>query len=224
MRKLTKTTIAIALSIGTTFTGISYAQAADTSIGETALSDSLAFTKKEASDRDMVMLLLTGTGPLADAHPEVVHDLGFVEDRPKPTPEVAEQFADYFLSVNPDFRERVADPVLSGNPLEVEAGLKAVTQMSRDTFETLKREAAEDRATPYGSGNIGLWHDAAAAAEVLVNGAIYANVAVATMFVVAGAVAAVVVLAYNFENDSMSPIEREHTIATLTHELQKING
>lgn len=86
MRKLTKTTIAIALSIGTTFTGISYAQAADTSIGETALSDSLASTKKEASDRDMVMLLLTGTGPLADAHPEVVHDLGFVEDRPKPTP------------------------------------------------------------------------------------------------------------------------------------------
>lgn len=114
--------------------------------------------------------------------------------------------------------------MLSGNPLEVEAGLKAVTQMSRDTFETLKREAAEERATPYGSGNIGLWHDAVAAAEVLVNGAIYANVAVATMFVVAGAVAAVVVLAYNFENDSMSPIEREHTIATLTHELQKING
>ena len=67
MRKFPKSTIAIALAIGTTFTGISYAQAKDASnpesrSGESALANSLTSTKQNASDKDMVLLLLTGTG------------------------------------------------------------------------------------------------------------------------------------------------------------------
>lgn len=71
-----------------------------------------------------------------------------------------------------------------------------------------------------------MWHDAITATEVLANSAVYANVAVATMAVVAGAAVAVVtlVLDYSFENKQVSPIEREHTIASLTHDLRNIES
>lgn len=231
MRKLSKVAIAVAITVSAACSGIAYAQTSHADQvtqqqDEARLADGLNSTRQESTNKNLVMLLLTGTGPMADAHPEVVDDLGFKKVREKPAPEQAEKFADYFLKENPTFQTEVAEPVLSGNPLKVEKGLKNVTKMSQETFDHISKDKSNPTIDFYGSGHVGLWHDAITAAEVLANGAIYANAVVATQLAVAGAavVVVVIVLDYNFTSDKMSPIEREHTIANLTNSLHDIEN
>ncbi|MBG9332108.1 hypothetical protein I4J47_12590 [Corynebacterium belfantii] len=108
----------------------------------------------------------------------------------------------------------------------MEKGLKNVTKMSQETFDHISKDKSNPTIDFYSSGHVGLWHDAITAAEVLANGAIYANAVVATQLAVAGAAVAVVVIVldYNFTSDKMSPIEREHTIANLTNSLHDIEN
>ncbi|WP_130840112.1 hypothetical protein [Corynebacterium neomassiliense] len=220
-KRITVTIVASSLLVGC---GAAHAQGVEKG-SEKASVESVA-NKQSVNDKDLVMLLLTGTGSLADSHPNVVRDLGFSDDREKPTPEAAGDFADYFLAEHSDFHDDVAEPVISGDPRRVEEALKDVTSMSRATIDHVDSKVEQPQVSDYKwKGHVGLWHDAITAAEALANGVVYANVAVATMLVVAGAAAAVatVVLAYNFNSDKVSKFDREQQIAKLTQELKKMS-
>lgn len=74
--------IAVAITVSAACSGIAYAQTSHADQvtqqqDEARLADGLNSTRQESTNKNLVMLLLTGTGPMADAHPEVVDDLGF---------------------------------------------------------------------------------------------------------------------------------------------------
>lgn len=76
-----------------------------------------------ASDRDLLILLLTGTGPIAEAHPELPVELGFSET-PMPINEQGLALVtDTFIAKYPKYMGVWSPAIKSGDPVKINQGL-----------------------------------------------------------------------------------------------------
>ncbi len=204
--------------------GISSAQASVSSIVTTKKSD---FQGKYSAE-DALRLLLAGIGPLAESNPRLLSLLGFAADRPVPSLAEVDPIVTDFLAYYPGFKSEVLPKLRSGKPRSVEAALATFTEKFYDYLnyrKAITNPEEQPQVTPYGCGVT--WTCAAVAAFVVANGALYANVAVATFVVVAGAAVLVllVVPGYLANKDYMTTagveeIGRDTAIAELTRALR----
>jgi len=145
----------------------------------------------------VLSMLFAGTGPLAEANPELLTYLGFAEERGEVDQVALDQLIVEFIAFDPAFSTETLPALQSGDPLRVEQGLESFT-LSVFNYLDVKYDIAEGNGEAAmraaGSGNVGAWNQVIAYAAALVNGALYANVAVATLAVVAGAAIFVVAI------------------------------
>lgn len=173
------------------------------------------------SDRELLYFLLAGQGPIADENPDLLKAMNFDPDKPH-TDEVAlDQVIDEYLAYSGSFPS-IKRSITSGNPAEVERGLKRfsddfVTYLKQSEYLVSMEE--QPGVTPYGF--CGGTACGAVVVLVLANGVVYANVAIATMALAAGAI---VTLAVYLEDDEVSPnpmseFERQEITARLARAL-----
>lgn len=184
--------------------------------------------KANYSDFDYASLLLTGTGRLAKAHPELVHQLGFDRLKGRAPQAQITTFINAFLKDSPTFHSTVVTPLRSGDPYQVDNALRRVTTLLKSH---LIRTGALRTVEPGGRNTADGWYKTrttvvtnfggAVNLGVLVNGGLYANVAVATEAVVAAAVVwlAGVFLTYQFDPSSQGAIDRQNMIAAFTKSM-----
>ncbi|MBP2266148.1 SdpC family antimicrobial peptide [Pseudarthrobacter sp. PvP004] len=216
--------VAMLLSLLLGPVGISSAQA---SVATTVSTKKTDF-RGNYSAEDALRLLLAGVGPLAESNPRLLSLLGFAADRPVPTLAEVDPIVQDFMAYYPGFSSEVLPKLRSGKLRSVEAGLATFTEKFYDYLAY--RKAITDpqdaqQVAPYGCGVTWTW--AAVAAFVVANGALYANVAVATLVVVAGGAVLVllVVPGYLANKDYMTTagveeIGRDTAIAELTRALR----
>ncbi|WP_407319280.1 hypothetical protein UQW22_02545 [Isoptericola halotolerans] len=179
------------------------------------------------SDEEVLEFLFAGVGPIAEAHPEAVDALGFAEVRPEVDREELDRLIEDYLEFYPQFSKQVRPAVLSGDPLRVEQGLRLLSKKFASLVEERTAGEAKDQFDESGSVSLqsvcsgpGGWACTIAYVVAVVNGAVYANVAGATM-----AVAALAVLwVYLEDGESMAmgdatAFEIQHRTAILTDAL-----
>lgn len=170
------------------------------------------------TDAELLEFLVAGQGPVAREHPELLGYLGFAEDKPVTPAGPMKRFTRDYLAADPDFHETVAVPVQSGDPEQVDAGLRQFSTelraVVREKIARSPKKAAATNAQAAGwtwrGANIAVYANAVAVA----NAGVYANVGVATFV---GAVLAV----WYLEDGSMtgSEIEVQTFVAELTDAL-----
>ncbi|TXR51583.1 hypothetical protein [Quadrisphaera setariae] len=183
------------------------------------------------SDTNIALLLLTGSGPAAKSHPEVLQKLGWNSVQKKFTQAQANDFVTKFLAATPQFHSAVAVPVQSGDPYAVKGALLAISSELHDfvkpddaAVSSLQASAAATSAK--GSyktrTNVVTNYQGAVNVAAVVNGGLYANVAVATEVAVAAAFVwlAAVVLTYKFDDSSLSAFDTDELTATVASDLK----
>lgn len=178
------------------------------------------------SDADIAQLLLTGTGPAANAHPSVVKLLGF--DRIKgraPEPKIR-AFVSAFLKGTPTFHRDVVAKIQSGDPYQTRAALGNITNELQTFLNTNNVHVYHADNSKMMSPDGWWWTvtngGVAVNVGAVVNGGLYANVAVATEVAVAAAVVwlAGVFLTYKFDPSSTDRLDHDMVVATITKDLR----
>lgn len=125
--KLTAWASSAVLVMGTVSVGASpaYALGSETELGSRAVAKHAGFDSRIASatDRDLLTLLLTGTGPIADAHPELPVELGFSRVPMDVDHEALELVTDTFVNRFSSFSTVWAPAIRSGDPIKINKGL-----------------------------------------------------------------------------------------------------
>lgn len=169
------------------------------------------------SDKDLLYFLLAGQGPIAEENPDLLKAMNFDPQKPYTDKSALDTVISEYLSYSKEY-PKIRQSLTSNNPHKVESGLKHFSDdfvrylKQSDRLVNLENKIA---VTPYGF--CGKTVCGAALAVVLANGLLYANVAVATMALAAGAV---VTLAVYLEDDESNPngmtdFERQEITARL---------
>lgn len=176
-------------------------------------SDTIA----KRSDKDLLYFLLAGQGPIAEENPDLLKAMNFDPQKPYTDNSALDTVISEYLKYSKEY-PTIRQSLTSNNPRKVKTGLK---RFSDDFVRYLKQSDRlvnlENKkvVTPYGF--CGKTACGAALVVVLANGLLYANVAVATMALAAGAV---VTLAVYLEDDEANPnamtdFERQEITARL---------
>ncbi|QHC70944.1 hypothetical protein [Rathayibacter sp. VKM Ac-2801] len=83
---------------------------------------------EQYTDRDVVALLIDGSGPIAEANPDVATGIGFVNGEAGVSGDVIDEVTQALVDNVPSFNSTVTQPVTSGNPYQVERGLFALEE------------------------------------------------------------------------------------------------
>lgn len=141
--------VAIATGAGVTHSAVADTSGQQTSV-EVKRARAIVSGKmlQGTSDRDLLRLLFSGTGPVAEANPSVVQTLGFAANR-APVDEVAlEKVISRYLKVQPEFASKYAPALRSGEAARVATGLdqfikSMVVFYQNDSIFTETRKAVE---------------------------------------------------------------------------------
>ena len=177
--------------------------------------DVAADSQKRHSDRDVLELLLAGTGPIAEKHPLLVERLGFNPDRPDTDPRLLHKFISQYLKYDADFKYAVREPLASGDPARVEAALIHLSVKSLDLLERDYGLVVSQGQDASAAGTIGAWRRVALTAYVAANFVVYVNAGIATNALVALVVVPAYV-SYLMDPRSGAEIEKEEFIKELT--------
>lgn len=127
--RLTSALVALALSLtGASSaygaTGYAAPEVAATSVGVQAVGDEAALDPRLASstDLELLLLLMTGRGVLADAHPELIAELGITVSTAAEAGRMA-PVAEQFLAVYPAFSTTWAPAIRSTDPAVRDQGI-----------------------------------------------------------------------------------------------------
>lgn len=88
------------------------------------------------NDREVLELLLAGTGTIAEDSPRIVDVLGFAPDRARISDADLREVVDAYSAYNPDFRAEVLPGLTSGDPDLVQASLGEFYASVVDFFKT----------------------------------------------------------------------------------------
>lgn len=195
--------------------------------GSAAATDSLHVLTEEAesssiqdryTDAQILEVLFNGTGPVADENPLLLERLNFADEYEKADPELLAEVIDRYLTYHPTFDVDVLEPITSGNPELVEAGLATLTttylQMLQDEYG-VEVSASAARA----DCGAGAWFCVVVYVAGFVNVAVYANAAVATLAVVALAVVPAAITYLMDEDSQDSVLVKDELVAALTLSL-----
>jgi SdpC family antimicrobial peptide len=118
----TSIVLAMAVSVGAP---PAYGSGLEPDGGSRAVSKQSGFDSRiaSASDRDLLTLLLTGTGPIANAHPELPLELGFPRVPMDVDSEALALVEDTFIERFPAFSTVWAPAIRSGDPIKINKGL-----------------------------------------------------------------------------------------------------
>lgn len=195
------TIAASTIAIVGTSTSIAVTETQTSNDGIPHVADS-AETFAKHSDKDLLYFLLAGQGPIADDNPELLKSMNFDPNKPHTDEEALDLLINEYLTYSDSFPE-IKQSLTSGDPAKVEQGLK---QFSDDFVQYLEQSgrlvAMETQPDMTTFDFCGKTACGAAVVVVLANGLVYANVAVATLAVAAGAV---VTLAVYLEDNEASP-------------------
>ncbi|WP_083798102.1 sporulation delaying protein family toxin [Corynebacterium pseudogenitalium] len=168
------------------------------------------------SDSDIVDLLVFSDGPAATNNPELAKLLQSNNpDKYVPTSEDLDIAQDLLETEISDFHQEVTVPIQSGDPYKVTDALDRVSIAIQNI--TAEQTAQTPAVSTYGMG----WHDANLWVEIngaaVLNGAVYANVALATealvaLYVVPGAIS------YQFPK-TKGTLDGQNLVAALSEEL-----
>lgn len=75
------------------------------------------------TDRDVVAFLVDGSGPIAEAHPDVAYGLGFTRGSAGLDSGAIDELTHALVANTPDFDTSVTEAITSGDPYRVESGL-----------------------------------------------------------------------------------------------------
>jgi SdpC family antimicrobial peptide len=169
-------------------------------------------------------------GPVADANPAIVRYLGFSATRPKVNMAALDRLVTDYLRHDKTFHAQVLVPVQSGDPARVEV---ALTRFSK-TFLAFMKASLPPNTVLDAKGNLttttpalakqamaqgvtGFKLYVAAAAVVLANAVVYANVGVAT-----NAVATLVIVWWYLMEDpaQVNDFERQQFVSLMTNSLR----
>lgn len=167
-----------------------------------------------AEQLDLLALLLAGTGPLAEANPDLVQFLGFNPDRPAVDQAALRSLSKQYLKHDREFTS-TAEAIASGDPMAVEAALVTFTASFHD-FLTSQGKVAKDSSDRIAATGCGWKGCFAITLYVTANVAVYANVAGATNAV------ATLVLAWFYLMDSdgqETQLERDHLVSLMASSL-----
>ena len=92
------------------------------------------------SDEDVVGLFFNGSGPLADANPEIVKALGFGEGNVGLTDDEVRELAADLNAEIPDFNAEITQKITSGDPFLVEEGVVVL----EDGIKGIAQQAGDD--------------------------------------------------------------------------------
>ncbi|ORC19923.1 hypothetical protein A7979_11505 [Rothia nasimurium] len=139
------------------------------------------------SDKEILRLLLDGTGPIADENPRLLERLNFSDERPLANEKLLLRVIDDYLEYHSDFEEEVVIPLTSGNPYKVELALTNLTEnyfsMMNEKYGVSNRPMVTTSGCPAGAKVC-----VVVFAVAVANAAVYANAAVATFAAVALAI------------------------------------
>lgn len=122
------------------------------------------------SQRDVLELLLAGTGPIAAANPSLERTLGFSPDRPAIEPEALKTVVDAYNTFNPSFASKMLPRLTSSDPVIFE---KAVLDFYANVQKFIESETPESANQ---SGDQQRLNAAAAKGTVNVNTGVNVNI------------------------------------------------
>lgn len=226
-----KALTAVAVSAITVFTSVGSTQAWAQPSGSLGSSQAQSIDQEQGSNnadtgtrvltryssREIIKLLLAGQGQAADDNPDLIRFLGFDPEKPITDPDSLDALVSEYLEFDPEFDSTVRPDVSSGDPLRTEAALVSFTETFQEFLAKKGQEVPGE--TPVQARGCGAGAEVcfAAYAVVMVNGALYANVAVATL--------AVATIAFGWfylmdDGSSVSEIERTTFISDLTSAME----
>jgi SdpC family antimicrobial peptide len=112
--------------------------------GRATLTTSLIPTHYTYQDMDVLQFLVLSEGAIAEDHPKLAAQLGFVSPPPETDRAATRQLMLDYLDAHPDFHERVATRVQSGDPVRVDRALERFASSFND-FLT-QRHGVEQKA------------------------------------------------------------------------------
>ncbi|MEU8762722.1 hypothetical protein [Streptomyces sp. NPDC048659] len=226
MKFTSKRTIAAVAMLSVLMTGGVTAQAAFADAGHGASAPGKARLKEtmrqttEYSNEDLLQLLLAAQGPIADTHPDLKRMLGFNPDKPRTDTEALDTVIAGYLAARPGFRQEVAAPLHSGDPVRVDAALRDFSLSFNKWLKETAQPAPDGGAPAVAQARGWFWMGAYVAiyanAVGAANAVAYTNAGVAT-----NALATLVVVTWYLEDGSPtgSGIERDAFVDALTSAL-----
>ncbi|WP_448072691.1 hypothetical protein [Georgenia yuyongxinii] len=170
---------------------------------------------------EILELLFNGTGRIANENPQLLERLNFADNHEKADPDKLAEVIDTYLRYHKTFEQDVLEPLTSGDPRLVEAGLTDLTsnyiRMLEDEYD-VEVQVASTQSDGCGAG---AWVCVIAYVGGFVNVALYANAAVATLAVVALAIVPAAITYLMEEDAAESNIVKTELIAEFTRALAK---
>lgn len=139
------------------------------------------------TDQDLLKLILTGTGPIADAHPELPVEMGFDGTQPIPDDAFLNSFIVAYLLHSPEFGTTWSKQMRSGDLITVEQGITSFQADFLDYLRVYQSAGVNGRGNNVWNWNVAVTVNVVAGATTFVGAATIAAVAMA-VFVAAGVV------------------------------------